>query len=127
MKSLFRSLAIFVAGAGSAVVVAGLYPYEPITPELWQERAVKLLAEVEALGGYVGIAGDGRVGLYTQVGACVYPPPPPKWPAGAVDERSLANGAKALVALNQGLIHEEGQPVYVLGKCKPYATGALKQ
>lgn len=121
-SSVVRSLVIFIAGAGCATVVAGMYPGEPISQEQWQERATAVLAEVEALGGYVGIAEDGRVGIYTQVGACVPPIPIPKWPANAVDPRSLRKGAAALVAYNEGLLFEEPQPVYVLGKCKPYAT-----
>lgn len=121
MKSAIRSLAVFVAGAASATVVAGLYPGEPTSPEIFQERLTKVLAEVEALGGYVAIADDGRVGIYTNVGACVPQPPLPKFPAGAVDARSLAKGAQAIVQFNQGLIHEEAQPVYVVGKCRPYA------
>ena len=121
MKSAIRYLAIFVAGAGSATVVAGLYPSEGITPDQFQERLTKVLVEVEALGGYVAIADDGRVGIYTNVGACVPSPPLPKFPMGAVDGRSLAKGAQAIVQYNQGLIHEEAQPVYVVGKCRPYA------
>jgi len=121
MKAAIRSLAIFVAGAGSAAVFAGLYPAEPISPEIFQERLTKVLVEVEALGGYVAIADDGRIGIYTNVGACVPQPPLPKFPAGAVDARSLAKGAQAIVQFNQGLIHEEAQPVYVVGKCRPYA------
>src|SRR6187402_3529724 len=96
-SSVIRSFAIFVAGAASAAVVAGMYPGEPTSPELFQERVVKLLAEVEALGGYVAVADDGRVGIYTQVGACVPQPPLPKWPEHVVDPRSLARGAQALV------------------------------
>jgi len=126
MKTLFRSLAIFVAGAGSAAVVAGLYPNEPIGPELFQERAIKLLAEVEALGGYVAIAQDGRVGIYTNVGACVPPVPIPKWPANSVDPRSLELGLMALAMMNKGLLAEEPAPVYVVGKCRPYASSTFK-
>jgi hypothetical protein len=125
-SSWIRSLVIFVAGAGSATVVAGLYPSDEITAEQWQERAIAVLAEVETLGGYVGIADDGRVGIYTQVGACVPPIPIPKWPAHAVEPRSLRKGAAGLVALNEGLLFEEPRPVYVLGKCKPYATSLLR-
>lgn len=120
-SSVIRSLMMFVAGAGCATAVAGFYPVEPIGPEQFLERVTKVLVEVEALGGYVGVAQDGRVGIYTQVGACVYPPPPPKMPANAVDSRSLNNGVKALVEINQNFLFEEGgQPVYVLDKCKPY-------
>lgn len=127
MKSIIRSLVIFAAGAGSAAVVAGLYPGEPISPEIFQERLTKVLVEVEALGGYVAIADDGRVGIYTNVGACVPSPPVPKWPAGVVDARSLAKGAQALVQFNMGLMHEEAQPVYVVGKCRPYASSMLSK
>ena len=89
-SSVIRGLVMFAAGAGCATVVAGLYPpIEPITPELFQERLTAVLAEVEALGGYVGVAEDGRIGIYTNVGACVPPVPLPKWPAHAVDQRSL--------------------------------------
>lgn len=127
-SSLIRSLLIFVAGAGCATVVAGIYPTEEITPERWQERAIAVLVEVEALGGYVGIADDGRIGIYQQlVGACLPPIPPPKWPVNAVDPRSLRNGAEAIVEFNEGLLSGEPLPVYVLGKCKPYAMGELKR
>ena len=70
-SSLFRSLVIFVAGAGSATVVAGLYPRRSDYREKFLDRSTGLLAEVERLGGYVGLAEDGRVGIYTNVGACV--------------------------------------------------------
>ena len=121
-SSIIRALVMFVAGAGCATVVAGLYPpIEPITPELFQERLTAVLGEVEALGGYVGVAQDGRIGIYTNVGACVPPVPPPKWPAHAVDQRSLEYGVKAAVNLNLNYLAEEGNPVYVLGKCRPYA------
>jgi hypothetical protein len=126
MKSIIRSLVIFTAGAGSAAVVAGLYPDEPISPELFQERAIKVLAEVEALGGYVAIAQDGRVGIYTNVGACVPPVPIPKWPAHSVDPRSLELGLAALGSMNKGLLAEEPAPVYVVGKCRPYASSLFK-
>jgi len=118
-SSLIRSLAIFVAGAGSATVVAGLYGTE-MEPPVFHERLAKVLVEVEALGAFVGIADDGRVGIYT-VAACGPPPPPPIMPAGAVDARNLAKGAQAMVQFNLGLIHGEEQPIYVLGKCKPRA------
>jgi len=126
-SSLFRSLVMFALGAGSATVIAGLYPYEPIEPEQFLERATVLLAEIEALGGYVGIAQDGRVGIYTNpVGACVYPPPPPKWPTNAVDQRSLELGFLAIGMINKSYLASESQPVYVLGKCRPYAQSMLK-
>lgn len=120
-SSVIRSLAMFIAGAGCATAVAGFYPTEPISPKQFLDRATKVLAELEVLGGYVGLAEDGRVGIYTQVGACVFPPRPPKLPANAVDSRSLNNGVKAIVEINQNFLFEEdGQPVFELGKCKPY-------
>ena len=125
--SFIRGLVMFVAGAGCATVVAGLYPpIEPITPELFQERLTAVLGELDALGGYVGLAQDGRIGIYTNVGACVPPVPPPKWPAHAVDQRSFDYGVKAAFNLNLNYLAEEGNPVYVLGKCRPYAQSILK-
>lgn len=127
MKSVIRGLMMFVAGAGCATVVAGLYPpIKPITPEVFQDRLTAVLGEVEALGGYVGLAEDGRIGIYTNVAACVPPVPIPKWPARAVDPRSLEKGVRAVVNLNLNYLAEEGQPVYVLGKCRPYAQSMLK-
>jgi hypothetical protein len=125
-SSVVRSMMIFVAGAGSATVVAGLYPNEPITPGQFQERATVLLAEVEALGGYVGLAENGRVGIFTNVGACVFPPPPPKWPANFVNPSSLDLGLKALAQVNVAYLNEEPMPVYVIDKCRPYAQSMLK-
>ena len=125
--SFIRGLVMFVAGAGCATVVAGLYPpIEPITPELFQERLTAVLGELDALGGYVGLAQDGRIGIYTNVGACLPPVPPPKWPAPAVDQRGLEYGFKAAFQLNLNYLAQEGNPVYVLGKCRPYAQSILK-
>ena len=120
-SSVFRSLLMFVLGAGSATVVAGLYPNDEIDPEKFLQNATGLLAQVEALGGYVGVAKDGRIGIYTNpVGACVLPPPPPKWPVPAVNQLSLELGLGALGTLNKGIMAGEELPVYVLGKCRPY-------
>jgi len=125
--SLIRGIVMFFAGAGCATVVAGLYPpIEPITQEQFQDRLTAAMIEVEALGGYVGLAENGRIGIYTNVGACIPPVPIPKWPAHAVDQRSLENGVKAAINLNLNYLAEEGQPVYVLGKCRPYAQSMLK-
>ena len=51
---------------------------------------------------------------------------PPKWPAPAVDQRGLEYGFKAAFQLNLNYLAEEGNPVYVLGKCRPYAQSILK-
>jgi len=126
-SSLIRGLVMFAAGAGCATVAAGLYPpIEPITPELFQDRLTTAMAEIEALGGYVGLAENGRIGIYTNVGACLPPVPPPKWPAPAVDQRGLEYGFKAAFQLNLNYLAQEGNPVYVLGKCRPYAQSILK-
>jgi len=124
-SSVVRSLVIFAAGAGSATVVAGLYPpIEERSAEQLLEDGTKLLAQVEKFGSYVGVAQEGRIGIYTNnVGACVFPPVPPKWPARAVDPNSLELGLLALHQLNNGHLAGEAQPVYVLGKCRPYARG----
>ena len=96
--SLIRGIVMFFAGAGCATVVAGLYPpIEPITQEQFQDRLTAAMIEVEALGGYVGLAENGRIGIYTNVGACIPPVPIPKWPAHAVDQRSLENGGHEAV------------------------------
>jgi hypothetical protein len=123
MKStVIRSLLIFVAGAGSATVVAGLYPpIEEISQEQFLKDSTVVLAQVEKLGGYVGVIKDGRIGIYTNdVGACVPMPPLPKWPAHAVDQRSTDLGLQMIAALNKAYLAGEEQPVYVLGKCRPY-------
>ena len=128
MKStLIRGLVMFVAGAGCATVVAGLYPpIKPITPEQFQERLTAAMVEVEALGSYVGIAQDGRIGIYTNVGACVPNPPVPKWPAHVVNFSSLELGQLAMGTMNKAYMSEEPMPVYVLGKCRPYPQSMLK-
>jgi len=120
--NVIRSLLIFVAGAATAAIAGGLYPKEPTTVPEFHERALVLIAEVEAIGGYVGLADDGRVGIFTDPAAC-YPPVPPKpvMPKGAVDMRSLQNGLNALAAMNEGIMMGETAPVYEIGRCKPYA------
>jgi hypothetical protein len=123
MKStVIRSLLIFVAGAGSATVVAGLYPpIEEISQEQFLKDSTVVLAQVEKLGSHVGVIKDGRIGIYTNdVGACVPMPPLPKWPAHAVDQRSTDLGLQMIAALNKAYLAGEEQPVYVLGKCRPY-------
>lgn len=117
--SAIRMLFAFVAGAGCAAMAAGIYPREPITIEEFQERATVLIAEVEALGGYVGSIDDSRVGLFTDPIACVPNPPVPKLPVNAVDPRTLRRALGALEALNEAYILGEPVPVYELAKCKP--------
>jgi len=123
MKSTHvRTVGIFLAGAICATAVAGLIPREPITVGQWQERATVLIAEVEALGGYVATLNTGVVGIATAPVACVPPSPKPKLPANAVDPRSLRAGLDALYLLNSNFIMNEGTPPVVeVGKCKPMA------
>ena len=126
-SSAIRSLVIFAAGAATAALASGMYPKEPITPGEFEERALVLIAEVEALGAYVAVAENGRVGIFTDPAACMPPNPPrPNYPNGSVDSRMLEKAAGALVVYNQGRMYEEREPVYVVGKCKPYATSSLK-
>jgi hypothetical protein len=121
-SSLIRSFVIFAAGAATAALASGLYPKEPISVDEFQERATVLIAEVEALGAYVALTENGRVGLYTNPYACVPPHPPvPVLPANAVDSRTLASAARALMVINEGMLMGETAPVYEVGKCKPYA------
>jgi hypothetical protein len=116
-------LLIFAAGAATAVLASGMYPKPPITVPEFQERATVLLAEVEALGAYVAIAEDGRVGLFTDPAACMPPTPPrPNLPKYSVDPRTLRKATSALIALNEGYMLDEQEPVYVVGRCKPYAS-----
>jgi len=123
MKSSFvRSLVIFAAGAASAALVSGMYPKEPITPGEFLERATVLIAEVEALGAYVAVAENGRVGIYTDPALCVPPRPPvPVLPVNAVDPRMLEAAAKSFITINVGRIMDEHELVYEVGRCKPYA------
>lgn len=119
--SVVKGVLIFAAGAATAALASGLYPKEPITPGQFQERALVLIAEVEALGGYVAKAQNGRVGIFTNVGACTPPNPPrPNLPAYAVETHSLRLATEALIAINEGLIMDERELVYEAGKCRPY-------
>jgi hypothetical protein len=121
-SSVVRSLIVFAAGAATAALASGMFPKEPITPEQFQERATVLIAEVEALGAYVALAENGRVGIFTDPVACMPPTPPrPNLPAYAVDPRMLRNATAALIALNEGYLLDERELVYEAGKCKPYA------
>jgi hypothetical protein len=121
-KSVIRGVLIFAAGAATAALASGLYPKEPITAPEFQERATRLLAEVEALGAYVAVTEKGRVGLFTDPYACVPPVPPvPIMPPNAVDSRTLRLAVEALVTLNEGYQYNETEPVYEVGRCKPYA------
>jgi hypothetical protein len=123
--SLVKGVLIFAAGAATAALASGLYPKEPITPGEFLERANVLIAEVEALGAYVAVAEDGRVGIFTDPVACMPPTPPrPNLPANAVDSRTLRKATAALIAINEGHLFDENMPVYVQGRCKPYATNA---
>lgn len=124
-KSKGRGFLIFAAGVATATLASGLYPEEPITVGEFRERALVLIAEVEALGAYVAVAERGRVGIFTDPIRCVPPiPPKPVLPAGAVDSRTLRAAAFALIAYNEGLMLDEREPVYEVGRCKPY-EGAL--
>ena len=125
--SVVKGVLIFAAGAATAALASGMYPREPITPGQFLERADVLIAEVEALGAYVALAENGRVGIFTDPVACMPPNPPrPNLPVNAVDPRALRNAAAALIAINEGRILDEREPVYVLGKCKPYAMSLSK-
>lgn len=120
--SAVRGVLIFAAGAATAALASGLYPVEPITVPEFRERATVLIAEVEALGAYVAVVENGRVGLFTDPIRCVPPTPPkPVLPANAVDPRSLRAATAALIALNEGYMLDEHEPVYEVGRCKPYA------
>jgi hypothetical protein len=125
-SSLIRSFVIFAAGAATAALASGLYPKEPITAGQFRERISVLVTEVEALGAYVAIAENGRIGLYTDPYACIPPRPPvPVLPYGAVDSRTLRTAAFALMVYNEGVMHGETDLVYEVGRCKPYATSTL--
>jgi hypothetical protein len=119
--SVVRSFLIFAAGAATAALASGLYPKEPITVPVFQERAFKALADVEALGAYVALAEKGRIGLYTNPYACIPPVPPvPIMPEHAVDPNTLEIAVRMLVVMNHGLLMGETAPVYEVGRCKPY-------
>ena len=127
-SSLIRGFVIFAAGAATAALASGLYPREPITPREFQDRALRLIADVEALGAYVAVIENGRIGIYSNPYACVPPRPPvPVLPANAVDPRMLEIAGKALVGMNTGIIMDERELVYEVGRCKPVAGLSLKQ
>ena len=122
-SSVFKGAALFAAGAATAALASGLYPNEPITVGQFQERATVLIAELEALGGYVAVAENGRVGIYTNVGACAPPVPPrPNLPKFAVESHSLRLATQAMNAINEGRLMDEHELVYEVGKCRPYPT-----
>jgi len=119
-SSLIRSLVIFVAGAATASVAAGLYPKRPITKGQFQERMLVLIAEVEELGAYVAVTEKGRVGIYTDPGFCIPPDPPlPVLPPIAVNSITLALATRAMNTMNEGALMGENSLVYEVGRCKP--------
>ena len=118
--SIIRGALLFAAGAGCATLAGGIYSSAPITPEQFQERANTLLTQLADLGGYVAIAKDGRVGIFTDPYSCV-PTPKPKMPANAVDLIMLHYGLEAMNVMNEGYLVDEPMPVYVVDKCKPYS------
>ena len=125
-SSAFKGVLIFAAGAATAALASGMYPPEPITVGQFEERALVLIAEVEALGAYVAKTQNGRVGIFTDVGACLPPNPPrPNLPAYAVDSRTLKMATDALITINEGLLMDEHELVYEAGKCRPYETSRL--
>ena len=127
-SSFFRGLVIFAAGAASATLASGMFPKEHMTPGLFLERADLLIPQVEALGAYVAVMENGRVGIYTDPALCVPPRPPvPVLPANAVDPRMLEVAGKSLVTINIGRIMDERELVYEVGRCKPYAGMSAKQ
>jgi hypothetical protein len=120
-SSLIRSVVIFAAGAATAALASGLYPPEPMTPGEFQERATKLIAQVEALGAYVAVTENGRVGIFTDPYACIPPRPPvPVLPLNVVDPRTLESATRALNTMNLGRLMDEPTLVYEVGLCKPY-------
>lgn len=121
-KSALRGVAIFAAGAATAVLAGEFYPRPSITVDEFTVMADDLLPRVETLGYYIGKVEKGRIGIYTDPYACVPNPPLPKWPAKAVGMFDLEAGAEGLIALNKAHFMDEGAPVYVLGKCKPYGA-----
>jgi len=119
--SVVRGFVIFAAGAATAALASGLYPKEPITVPQFQERAFKALADIEALGAYIAVAENGRIGLYTNPYACIPPVPPvPIMPVNAVDPNTLETAVRMLVVMNHGLLMGETSSVYEVGRCKPY-------
>jgi hypothetical protein len=121
-SSLIRSFVIFAAGAATAALASGLYPPEPITAGEFQERATKLIVEIEKLGAYVAVTENGRVGIFTNPYACMPPRPPvPVMPENAVDPRTLEAITRAFNTMNIGRMMDEPTLVYEVGLCKPYA------
>lgn len=120
-SSLIRSFVIFTAGAATAALASDLYRQERVSVEEFRERADFLLAEVAALGAFVGVAENGRVGIYSNtIAACVTPKPPlPVLPSNGVDIRPLELGTKALAAYNVGLLMGDTAPVYEIDRCRP--------
>jgi hypothetical protein len=118
-KSAMRGVAIFAAGAATAVLAGEFYPRPEINVEEFQKLGDGLLGRVETFGYYIGKIEKGRIGIYTDPYACVPNPPLPKLPAKAVDLWDLRLGAEGLVALNESYLMDQPLPVYVLGKCRP--------
>jgi len=120
-SSLVRSFVIFTAGAATAAVASGLYQEQTITAGEFQERAIVLLAEVEALGKFVAVTEKGRVGIFGNPDAACMPPKPPVpvIPVNSVDLRTLEPAIKALKAINVGFLMGDKAPVYLVEACKP--------
>ena len=129
MKSSFiRGLLIFAGGAATAALASGFYPPEPMTAGEFQERLIKLSAQVEALGAYVAVAENGRVGIFTDPAACIPPVPPnPVMPPNGVDSRTLRIATLALITHNEGILMGENGLVYEVGRCKPYAGMTIRR
>jgi hypothetical protein len=126
-KSAIRSVAIFAAGAATAVLAGEYYPRPAITLEEFQVLGDKLLPQVETMGYYIGKIERGRLGIYTDPYACVPNPPLPKMPAKAVNLFDLQSGVEGLVAMNQSYLMDEPLQIYVIGKCRPYASSTLSK
>lgn len=122
-SSLLRSFVIFSAGAATAALAAGAYP-RSVRPQEILERFIAVNAELAALGSYVAMAEDGRVGIYTNTdGLCVSPKPPvpndPPVPPGGVNLIPFQRGLKAAEVVLTGILMHVKEPVYEYAACWP--------
>jgi hypothetical protein len=116
MKSTYKVLLGFVAGAACATVIAGTYYGKAMGPEEFRDRLHFVATELTTLGGQVVFAHKGIVWINASaVDACMKPPPKPN----EVGPRTLVIGSQAALEYANGLLSGNTEIIRLTDKCHP--------
>jgi hypothetical protein len=118
-SSIIRGVAIFAAGAGSAVVAGGYWMPPETNPEDFAVRLQKVSRELAEIGLYAVRTRDGVVAMDPNPAACTPTPQPDIMEGRAVNPVLLNRGLSAVDGYNDGRIAGVKVGIIVHPPCKP--------